>query len=463
MTDSFFPKRFNRRVHPADYAKKHFYIFFMFFLLSLAGALSLRGQRSVQSQTVTQYEIPLGGNGFINQGTENGARITDNGLVHWSDQKTVTKVYFRISKAGHYQLALKIIPDGNSTLSITVSGKNHIITVPSSGNKDSIVIQLGMLSIRKSGYVHADIQGIKKSGKTFGNLRALILDTDQKDVNINYVAAARDFHFGRRGPSVHWNFLIPASMKKKVQYFYNEIYVPKGQDIVGSYFEANGFSFGYFGMQVNSKTERRILFSVWSPFSTDHPEEIPEEKRIHLIKKGVGVHGGEFGGEGSGGQSYLTYNWTADAHYSFLLKASPDSTAETTTFTAYFKKTTDPDWKLIAAFKRPETVASLEQLYSFLENFQPSMGNITRRGYYTNQWLRGFDGQWAPVESAKFTTDATGNAGQRLDFRGGVDNKGFFLENCGFFDPQQPAQVGQLFKPLKLSTQPPKIDFSKLP
>jgi len=62
-----------------------------------------------------------------------------------------------------------------------------------------------------------------------------------------------------------------------VHYWYSELKVPKGQDTVGAYFMANGFNHGYFGMQVNSETERRIIFSVWSPFKTDNPKEIPED------------------------------------------------------------------------------------------------------------------------------------------------------------------------------------------
>ena len=53
--------------------------------------------------------------------------------------------------------------------------------------------------------------------------------------------------------------------------------VPEGNDVLGSYFMANGFAQGYFGIQVNSPTERRILFSVWSPFHTDDPSEIPDQ------------------------------------------------------------------------------------------------------------------------------------------------------------------------------------------
>ena len=74
---------------------------------------------------------------------------------------------------------------------------------------------------------------------------------------------------------------------------------------------ANGFGEGYFGMQVNSENERRILFSVWSPFKTDNPKEIPDDHKITLNKVGQQVKTGEFGNEGSGGQSYMKYNWSA--------------------------------------------------------------------------------------------------------------------------------------------------------
>ena len=67
----------------------------------------------------------------------------------------------------------------------------------------------------------------------------------------------------------------------------------------------NGFGEGYFGMQCNSETERRILFSVWSPFDTQEPKLIPDSLKIKLLRKGEGVYIGEFGNEGSGGKSFL--------------------------------------------------------------------------------------------------------------------------------------------------------------
>ena len=78
-----------------------------------------------------------------------------------------------------------------------------------------------------------------------------------------------------------------------------------------SYYMVAGFGEGYFGMQYNSPTERRVLFSVWSPFDTQDPKLIADAQKIKLLRKGKDVHIGEFGNEGSGGQSYLLYPWKA--------------------------------------------------------------------------------------------------------------------------------------------------------
>jgi len=102
---------------------------------------------------------------------------------------------------------------------------------------------------------------------------------------VNYVLnnEGNFFYWGRRGPSVHLSYPFYSEIKAK--WFYNEITVPEGEDKLGSYFMANGFGEGYFGIQVNSPTERRVLFSVWSPYNTDDPKSIPEDQRIIMLKK----------------------------------------------------------------------------------------------------------------------------------------------------------------------------------
>ena len=135
----------------------------------------------------------------------------------------------------------------------------------------------------------------------------------------NYVKDFSDY-WGRRGPSVHLGYALPEG---DTEWFYNEITVPKEGETMHSYYMAAGFGEGYFGMQYNSPTERRILFSVWSPFDTQNPKEIPDDQKIKLLRQGKDVHIGEFGNEGSGGQSYLKYPWKAGNTYKFLMQIRP--------------------------------------------------------------------------------------------------------------------------------------------
>ena len=200
------------------------------------------------------------------------------------------------------------------------------------------------------------------------------------------------------------------------------------------------------------------MFSVWSPFQTDDPSKIPADKKIILLKKGKDVVTREFGNEGSGGQSFLRYNWKAGETYKFLLKGEPVKN-NYTNYTAWFYSPTEQQWRLIASFSRPATNTYLTRLHSFLENFIPETGNITRQAYYQNQWVRTKGGEWKPITNAKFTYDNTAKQGYRLDYSGGAENGKFYLRNCGFFNEHTPYQ-SVFSRPA--NTLLPKIDMAKL-
>lgn len=222
---------------------------------------------------------------------------------------------------------------------------------------------------------------------------------------------------------------------------------------------ANGFGQGYFGMQVNSPTERRILFSVWSPYKTDNPDEIPEDQKIKLLKKGENVNTGEFGNEGSGGQSFYKFMWKTGTSYKFLLKGFPTGKGETD-FTAWFFAPEVNTWKLIASWRRPKTDTYLTHLYSFLENFYTETGNVERRGLYSNQWVFNTKGEWIEITKIKFTADATARKESRMDYAGGLENQDFFLKNCGFFSETTP--IDSYFE-RESTEKKPIINFEELP
>ena len=141
------------------------------------------------------------------------------------------------------------------------------------------------------------------------------------------------FYWGRRGPSVHLRYETPA--ERQLQYAYSELTVPPRQDPIGSFSMANGFREGYFGIQVNGPDERRVLFSIWSPFRTDNPRDIPEDQQIVALGRGPDVRIGEFGNEGSGGQSILVYPWKVGNTYRFLTEVEPDGQVNTI-YTSWF-------------------------------------------------------------------------------------------------------------------------------
>ncbi|SEA92715.1 protein of unknown function [Flavobacterium gillisiae] len=247
------------------------------------------------------------------------------------------------------------------------------------------MITVGSWKIDKEGYVAIVIKGIKKTGTSFSAISSLNVSSDSFDGKFAYVPNNEGdfYHWGRRGPSVHLNFQVPENIN--AEWYYNEVTVPVGEDKIGSYFMANGFGEGYFGIQVNSDKERRVLFSVWSPFSKDDPASIPESHKIKLLRKGINVTTGEFGNEGSGGQSYLKYNWIAGNTYKFLLRGIPQGN-NSTNYTAYFFAPELGQWKLIASFNRSQTNTYLKRFHSFLENFIPAQGDFSRLVLFSNQW-----------------------------------------------------------------------------
>ncbi len=266
--------------------------------------------------------------------------------------------------------------------------------------------------------------------------------SDTADVVVDYVRSNEGnmFYWGRRGPSVHLRYGVPRNTP--LQYAYSEVTVPEGQDVIGSYFMANGFGEGYFGMQVNSATERRVCFRSGVHSLPITLATLPKDQQVLGLARGPEVKLGEFGNEGSGGQSYLIYPWKAGMTYRFLTEVKPDGKGSTR-YTSWFGPK-DGDFRLIASFSRPKTDTTLKGFHSFLENFAPETGNQTRQGFYGNVWVRDTSGAWHECTEATFSVDPTGGGRHRLDYTGGAEEDRFFMKNCGFF--AETGRPGDVFK-----------------
>lgn len=371
--------------------------------------------------------VPVAGNTYVTEGTE-GAKISNRGeITSWTQSEALLSTWFKVSNPGKLQLFVKTKPvDTSSTLEVSLLGKSFTVEIEKA---EEPIFLIGTVTVSAPGYIRVDAKGIKKETPDFPFITEYFISGEAAVEPLHFV---RDFeaYWGLRGPSVHLSYDLPDG---NVEYFYNEIIVPEGEDKIGSYFMTNGFGEGYCGIQVNSEKERRILFSVWSPFSTDNPSEIPENQRIKTLAQGEGVHIGEFGNEGSGGQSYLIYPWKAGETYKVITRVHPDGKGNTEYY-AWFYATEENRWKLIAGFLRPQTDTWYKRAHSFLENFIPSQGYLARKVYFKNQWVCTDKGDWIELTEGVFTNDATARAGVRMDYAGGVEKDVFFLKNGGFFN-----------------------------
>jgi hypothetical protein len=229
----------------------------------------------------------------------------------------------------------------------------------------------------------------------------------------------------RNAPSVHLKY--PLQPEEKVEWFYNEI--RPQTDNPATYYQACGFHRGYFGIQVNSPKERRIIFSVWD--SGDVPDDrakVKKEDLVTCLEKGEDVVAEGFGNEGTGGHSHLVYNWKTKDVHRFLVHAQPDG--DKTIYTGYYWFNETKKWGLIAKFRAPKDGSYMKGLYSFNENFWGDNGDQLFAARFGPGWVRKADGDWRELTNATFSCDKTGRE-DRFDYSAGTKDGLFFLTNGG--------------------------------
>jgi hypothetical protein len=261
----------------------------------------------------------------------------------------------------------------------------------------------------------------------------------------------------RGAPATHLSYPLPKD--SVVEWFYSEISVPSGAEPDNAYYMVDGFSGGYFGIQVNGPGVRHILFSIWSNYNTNDPREIPSDYAVTLVGKGEGVTTNPFGNEGSGGQSYWNFIWKPETVYRLLVHAEPHG--DHTLYSAWFFAPERGSWKFLATWDKAKTGGKcLSGLYSFVENFGDN-GNDFFKARYGNQWVRTANGHWIELTQARFTTTASPKVHQRYDWGGGADGAWFYQFSGGF------KKVGDVHNGSMLTRQgggvPPDVDLAALP
>jgi hypothetical protein len=366
-------------------------------------------------------------------------------VTGWSNSQTHLVWYGLLRKQGELRIAVRLtVPQGEQVTLVMKFDHQRSVSRTLSGNGLEQVVDFGSVKVNKTGKHTFDLTGIQHTGATFGSISSLQL-SGSAAVNALFNTTSQ-----RGAPSVRLTYVEPEN--SQIEWLYNEVTVKK--DPIWSYYEACGFTRGYFGIQVNSPTERRIIFSVWDSSSEhDDRDKVASQNRVQLLAKGPDVFAGDFGHEGTGGHSHLVYPWMTGKTYRFLLHAQPEGS--TTVYTAYFYFPEKHDWGMIASFRAPSDGNYLHHLYSFNEDFSGANGQIERLADFGNQWVRTTDGQWHELTKAKFTHTAINKYKERLDRGAGVVGGRFYLINGGFIP--LPIQYGDTIerpstgRPLKIT------------
>ncbi len=206
--------------------------------------------------------------------------------------------------------------------------------------------------------------------------------------------------------------------------FYNEATVD--QSAPGTYFCACGWDKGYFGIQELGNGKKVVIFSVWDSNQNDQ-KAVEEDKRVKLLHKDAKVRIGRFGGEGSGGQSFLDYDWKTKVAYRFLVTANVNG--ERTEYAGFLYLPEEKSWKHLVTFSTITGGKELSGYYSFVEDFKRDRVSTTmvRRADYGNVWVKTTKGDWAAATTARFTADRN----PVVNINAGVKDDHFFLATGG--------------------------------
>ncbi|PWU02726.1 MAG: hypothetical protein C5B52_04730 [Bacteroidetes bacterium] len=421
------------------------FLFFSILFLSIFSGVNSQNIQVIPA--CTGYAVPI--EGYTANG-ESDMFFPNHGLSGWSSLHQQIEYYFYVVTPGKADLFFTARADvqGNQIQAIC---NNHKMNATMPVGKAFKEVKIGSVEFKDPGYYKLLIKGLKKNSVNITEIQSIKFAGE----------ATQGMHFNkdcrRNAASVHLKY--PVADTSKLVAFYNEVTIPAGSDLVNSYFMACGFKRGYFGMQVNSNIERRIIFSVWDAGTESFDRnKVNSENKVSLIAKGEQVFAGDFGNEGTGGHSHWVYDWKSDETYRFLITAAPDSANGTTIYAGYFFVPESQKWKLIATFKAPKDGEYLHGLYSFVEDFDGANGQGYRKALFSNQWVRDDNHGWKEITECNFSTDATGRSGERTDFGGGTEGENFYLWNGGF--TQSDAKYGDIFR-RNPQNKKPTIDFSR--
>ena len=382
-----------------------------------------------------QNSASLPGGAAYSEPDPEGVEVEGKSFVSgWMDQKQRLVWYGEAKRPGKLSVGIRLEKPTMGILVMILGGTTHV------GVARGDRVEFGSFPVTK-GPVRATLAIKRGPGP---EVRSLECEGD-----VRWAKSLR-----RNAASVHLRW--PTPKEAEIVWFTNE--ATMRTDPQWSYTMACGFARGYFGMQVNSPTERRIIFSVWDAGdeAVDRAK-VDATDRVALVAKGPGVIADSFGNEGTGGHSHLVFPWKTGSVVRFLVGCRTEG--DHTLYAGYFKSPGDRNWRLVAAFRVPKDGKSLRDLYSFSEDFVGANGQKWRESVFGNGWIGLKDGTWLTLTKAVFTTDGHGKT-ERWDTDAFVRKGRFHLRHGGFVSGS--AKYGDTLELTRAPTRP-RIEPPVLP
>lgn len=426
---------------------------FLTVLLMVSGAV-----QGVRGQFVPdEWRIPANSNSYVTSLSEAArtassqdrtapiAEVNRMGIILKNDSQSVASTYIYISKPAEPELSLMVLGEGK--LNVSCGDETFNLAIDA---KKWERVSVGKLKISTPDYIKIDFRLSDAIQPAFIVVRDVFLSNlpvKPVFVNPNYSE-----HFGRCGASVQ--LILSDSAVTTADMVYNEMSVPDSCDAVGSYYCAQDFNTGSFGVQRYSDEERRVVFSVWNAVVPEQNKKMPRTHSVKLIAKGDSTIVEDLNEGGDGKVCFVRYNWRTGENYKFLIRAEV-ADSQSSNYSAYFYAPERNSWIYISTLRCPAGTALFPSVYAFVENFLPDEGYRMHKAFFSNFWLRNREsGLWKSASKVRFSFDDTGRRGIRLDYDGGVERQMFYLRTGGFFGNGSRAER-HLELPAPLSDVPP--------
>lgn len=407
---------------------------------------------TIQANVIQSFYINAG-HGYVESApyvtSYSGLSMKEKGVLSEWTNPAMKAVWFLYQRPGTYVVSFVMNGTNDKTYDFEMNtspayegldyeGESFPFSATTKGTASTLDAEAFTITIPTTGYYRYELTG-KSSSMTGLTIREIRFDQIRGP---GVTAGLSQTTTYLSSPSVHLGYSSTQSTVKNYDWLYEEIIVPEGFDPIASYYMSLGFFRGYMGIQTNSETERRVLFSVWDIVDTDVWPDAPKEALVSLVDKAAYTQANSFGGEGTGGQSYVGREdfttWKTGQPVKFLMNCRRDGgiIAEETIsgvvnkgdsirhsiLSAWYDA--GEGWRYIASWRtpcKPGAPTMFDGFHSFLENYGWTNGQMPRKALYYNTYAKETaSGKWVHLNKASFS-NTDGSTGQRIDYEQGVD------------------------------------------